>query len=428
MFKTTIGIVDTVRSMFRRILVLCVLVCSLGLSLSGCCVAELTYEPVTITFSYVVSGFYSETEYFEQVREEFNEIYPYITVELETENLGGAGGFNPGEADVFFASWFNLMGLQGQGAVMSLGPFIEDEESLDLSDFYAEALNAFQSEGQTWAIPAGIDVPVVFYNQDLFAQYGVAYPDTDWTWEDFQAAGLAIRDPGAEIFGYVPTLYPIDLLLFVYQHDGQIYDDAGGFIEPTFDHPLTVEAVEWYADLIHEYNIVPTPAQLRGQEYGTAVLQGRVGMWTGWLSSRGGEDWPVEWDMRWGVVPFPRDAQSATLIFVDGYAISSQTPHPDACWRWITFLSEHERPSFSVIPPRRSWAESDAFEDLVGSDVAAAGRASVESDMSLAPIDTSAMFAEPGMFSTFVRAVDQVVRGLATPEEALTRAQEQVER
>jgi len=41
-----------------------------------------------------------------------------------------------------------------------------------------------------WAIPAGVDMLVMFYNQDLFDQYDVPYPEVGWTWGDFLDTAL----------------------------------------------------------------------------------------------------------------------------------------------------------------------------------------------------------------------------------------------
>ena len=41
---------------------------------------------------------------------------------------------------------------------------------------------------------------------------------------------------------------------------------------------------------------------------------------------------------------------------VEGYAISSQTEHHDACWEWIAWLSEQV--PYRQMPARRSLAAS----------------------------------------------------------------------
>jgi ABC-type glycerol-3-phosphate transport system substrate-binding protein len=59
-------------------------------------------------------------------------------------------------------------------------------------------------------------------------------------------------------------------------------------------------------------------------------------------------------------------------LWVHGYAISSQTQHPEAAWQLIAFLSRQMVPR--QIPPRRSHAESKEYEQLVGSETADTAR------------------------------------------------------
>ena len=106
-------------------------------------------------------------------------------------------------------------------------------------------------------------------------------------------------------------------------------------------------------------------------------------MWTGMLSERGGGSWPAEWDIPWGVAPLPRDNRSATLTMVEAFYISSQTPHPDACWQWVSFLSQQI--PHRHAPARRSLAESAAYEQQVGDAVASVVRASMEGALILSP-------------------------------------------
>ncbi len=418
---------DNLHARVGRLGLTCTIVFLLVVPLSGCSGGPIpTPEPVTIVFAH--PGF--DAEYYEPLVQEFNEHYPHITVEIRPGRPFQQT--NP-EADVFVSSSFTLSELREQGNVLSLDPFIEQDASFDLSALYPGTVEALTSEGEVWAIPAVVDMLVMFYNQDLFDQYDVPYPEVGWTWGDFLDRALALRDPDASVFGYAPTDRILDSLPFIYQHGGRIFDDLQNPTRTTFDDPLTIEALEWYASLIHEYNVAPTEEQLYDEDLGGAgsvvigVYLNRVGMWTGWLSERGGgrqvsDTWPGEWKMRWGMVPLPRDAQSATLASIEGYFVSSQAQHLDACWQWISFLSEQT--PYHLMPARKPLAESAAYEQRVGSDVAAVAWASLESAM--VPSPRLAEFG--GAWGIFWRALDAIIGGRSTPYEAMTRAQQEAER
>lgn len=387
-----------------------------------------TPEAVTIVFAH--SG--SDAEYYQALAQTFHERYPHITVELRPRRSFPFQQTNP-DVDVFVSSSLTLSRLREQSDVFGLDPFIEQDASFDLSDFYPGTIAAFTSEGKVWGIPAGVDMLVMFYNQELFDQYDVPYPEIGWTWGDFLDRALALRHPETSVFGYAPTDRIFDAVSFIYQHGGRLLDDLQNPTRPTFDDPLTIEALEWYARLIHEYNVVPTQQQLYDENLGGAgsvvvgVYMNRIGMWTGWLSERGGgrgsETWPGEWKMRWGVAPMPRDAQSATPMSVEGYFVSSRAQHPDACWQWISFLSRQT--THRLMPARKSLIESATYQQQIGSDIAAVAQASMESAM--LPSPRLAEFAG-GVWEIFWRALDEIISGRSTPEEAMTRAQQEAER
>lgn len=400
-------------------------ICLLIVPLSSCSGGAIpTPEPLTIVFAHPGS----DADYYEPLVQEFNERYPHTTVELRPRRPSQQT--NP-DADVFVSSSFTLSELRERGDILSLDPFIEQDASFDLSDFYPGMVEALTREHKVWAIPAGANMLVMFYNRDLFDQYDVPYPEVGWTWDDFLNRALALRDPDASVFGYAPIDRFLDAVSFIYQHGGRMFDDLQNRTRPTFDDPLTIEALEWYARLIHEHNVVPTQEQLYDEDLGGAgsvvvsVYMNKVGMWIGWLSERGGgrrasDTWPGEWKMRWGMAPLPRDAQSATLTFVEGYFVSSQAQHPDACWQWIAFLSEQT--PYRLMPARKSLAESAAYEQQVGSDVAAVARAFMESAMVPSLVEFG------GVWGIFWRALDAITSGRSTPEEAMTRAQQEAER
>lgn len=394
---------------------------ALGLlvALTGCLGGTPPPEPVTISFAHADY----DTAYLQRLLEEFNERYPYITVELRPKRYDMLGGIGAGDADAFVTSQFALSWLSEQGNILDLTPFLEQDETFDQEDLYPGTLGLYMRGGRTWAIPAGVDLMVTYYNQDLLDQYGAPYPEIGWDWDDFLTTATLVRDPDAGTFGYVTGVESFDALTFIYQHGGRIFDDLENPTRTTFDDPLTIEALQWYADLYYRHDVAPTEEQVR-QSFtrGNArvgVWLGRVGMWSGMLSERGGQTWPTEWDMRWGVAPLPHDQQPMTLTLVEGYFISAQTDEPDACWQWISFLSK--RMPQRQAPVRKSLAESAEYEEQVGPEIAAVVRASMDNVLLLSP--DLANYEDA--LETFTQAFATVMDGTSTAEEAMTWAQQQ---
>ncbi|MGC9348379.1 MAG: extracellular solute-binding protein [Anaerolineae bacterium] len=394
-----------------------VLMASLGLGCSG---LVPTQEPVTISFVHPedVTGDY------QQWVTEFQEQYPHITVELVSASSLSYDQY--ATKDAFIATQFELNSFLQQAAILSLSPFTEQDEELDLADFYPSALDVFSNQGRQWALPFGIDMMMVYYNKDIFDRYGVGYPQVGWDWGDFLDRALDTTDPGADVYGYA-LYYQGEAAIFepvmmIYQNGGQIFDSLQSPTRVTLDNPQNVEAMEFYASLIHDHGVAPSQEEMQRMGRGypwRGIADGRFAMWATMFSDRGGARWPVEWEMSWGLVPMPRALSAASLATSEGLFISAETEHPDVAWTWIRFLSEKSHPL--LMPARRSLAESSEYERVAGEEVALAGQAALQ----------DAILVNPNLlgFETALEALAQALTkirsGEASPEVALSTAQEQ---
>jgi multiple sugar transport system substrate-binding protein len=407
-----------------RWLALACLIGLLGAFAAGCGPVAPAREPVTISFAFPEV----DAEHYAALAAGFAESHPQITVELLHKTGQELAALEPESADVLWVPQDAVPRMSAQDAILNLRSLIEQDEGFQLADFYEGALDALSREGETWAIPAGADVVVMYYNRDLFDEYGVPYPEAGWTWDDLLERAVALRDPDVAVFGYGPRIDLDDATYFVYQHGGRILDDLENPTRTTFDDPLTIEALDWYARMVHEYDAAPSLNQA-ATRFGSGswavhqgILQGKVGMWMGGLSERGGLVWPIQWQMAWGMVPLPNEAQSATQAIVEGYAISSSTAHHDACWAWIAWLSEQVH--YRLVPARRSVAESAAYEDAVGDEVAAVARASMEHAII---INSAALSQFERAFEAYDEALRDILQGHQTPMEAMSEAQREAQ-
>ncbi len=417
---------------FKRVGARVAFVIAIVMVLSGCGKLMSTPEPVTIRFTHPSA----EQAYYEVLAQQFEEENSYITMELlPRDERGMRSLIASGGVDVFVATQFDAPWLRSQDRVLNLKPFIEQfgsvsgEQAFNLDDFYPGTVGLFSSEGRIWAIPRAVDVMVMYYNKDLFDRYNVPYPQVGWTWNDFLDRALALRDPGAGVYAYAP-LYTgdyqfYDVVTYMYQHGGQIFDDLQAPTRTTFDDPLNVEALTWYVNLLYKHDVAPTLEEAEQfVDYPlSGIAQGQFAMWKGLFSERGGEDdaWLLAWDVHWGMAPLSRDQNAATLAMTDAYFVSAGTEHPDECWQWVAFLSE-QLPA-RQIPPRRSLAESDAYVAQVGDDVAAVARASLESAMLFSP----RVFEFEDEIEALGQGLYAAVNGDLPPQDALSMAQEQAE-
>jgi ABC-type glycerol-3-phosphate transport system substrate-binding protein len=165
------------------------------------------------------------------------------------------------DVDAFFVSPFALSFFLERELLLDLNPIVRQDDEFGLSDFYPATLELFTRDGQLWAIRAGVTVQVLYYNQDLFVQYSVPYPQPRWMWDDFLDTTKALRDPGSDAFGYGDVDQFFDPLIFIYLHGGSVVNDMQNPTRMTYDDPKTIQALEWYAALMHDDNIIPDRSQ-----------------------------------------------------------------------------------------------------------------------------------------------------------------------
>ena len=75
-----------------------------------------------------------------------------------------------------------------------------DQEAID--DYFADVdpnlrewtVTYGSPDGQTYFIPGGYNTMVMYCNTAVFEEAGVELPETDWTWDEFYEAGVAIKE------------------------------------------------------------------------------------------------------------------------------------------------------------------------------------------------------------------------------------------
>ena len=219
-----------------RRLIVCLLVVPL---LVSCAQPAETPEPVTIRHAIQSDG----TEYYQELRDQFQKAHPHITVELGPLGSRELASLDPREYDVLGPHML-FDELRNRGDLMSLDALIEGDQDAKLSDIYPGLLDLFTVQDKIWALPTGAQCQVMYFNADLFDSHGIPYPEVGWTLDDFLGAALAVRDAEARVWGYVSPQPAYDAMLFVYTQGGQLYDDAENPTRTTFDDSLAIEALE----------------------------------------------------------------------------------------------------------------------------------------------------------------------------------------
>ena len=333
---------------------------------------------------------------------------------------------SPGQADNAdcFADLRSVRDGATRAELLNLQPLLETDTAFDLGDFSPRFLDTFRYQGDLWGIPFQAQAQVMFYNQKLFDEVSMPYPQPGWTLDDFLATAVALTQGSGDKqqYGFLPLNGDAsDLTLFLALQGAYPWDEQE---QPRFDAPEVVAAVRWYTDLAMKYGVSPVfPNDLPGRDPAAQdtrfalVQEGKAATWTDFTGVDRRDVWPSDAEI--GMAPLPIGEVPITQFLPQGSFIAADTPYPEVCWAWIKFLSE--QPSVvQSLPGRRSVLESPAFAARVEADVLSTYRALTEyDDLPVAPS------SEAGDQLTYLyQAVADILNG-ARPEAALAKAQGQ---
>lgn len=327
-------------------------------------------------------------------------------------------------------------------AVLSLEPFFETDPTLNQADFFPVALEPFTYQGQLRGLPSEITISLIAFNKDLFDASGVPYPSFDWRMDDFLETAVSLTQGEGETkqYGFVPDVYePNDLLDFVTQLAGSdLIDDSTTPARLRFTDPAVIAAVRWVTEMTTEYAVKPVFLTSTGSSDGLAeyrerewlIGNGRAAMWSesghfaGGVAVVSGDaaQRPDNVDL----VPLPAaldGSRPGGHQATTGYFVSAAAEAPQACWQWITYLTE--QPNLGTgLPARRETAESAAYWQQVGSERAAAYLFTVENATRPSFFQSFAEYPWLSSGSVWLAAAyDQIIQENISVETALEQAQ-----
>jgi ABC-type glycerol-3-phosphate transport system substrate-binding protein len=346
----------------------------------------------TIEFS-LGTGLFNAPAY-RDLAKRFTEMNPDIVVEIKQPDMTSASLDIPDVAkDVDCFMWApSLQDPKNLEAILNLEPFLDVDKSFDKSDFYPATLDQFTEQGQLWALPAEVTPYIIEYNRDLFDAAKVAYPKAGWTLDDFLATAKALTqgDGDKKQYGYVGDYFEAnDLVLMLQALGAKLVDTTQDPPKIVFDDATMQAAMQWYADLHSKHDVKPlfvtdyvkllTDASTALVERETMIDDERAAMWSAYAGMPNLLNSEKRPKMNIGVAPLPIGAagsKGGNYVSSNGYYISADTPAKQACWKWIAYLTEAVDVK-QGLPARKSVAMSEAYQQKVGVERAAAYQASL---------------------------------------------------
>jgi multiple sugar transport system substrate-binding protein len=288
-------------------------------------------------------------------------------------------------------------------------------------------------DGELVALPVNVDVGLLYYRKDLLARYGFAGPPA--TWADLVAEARAVqkgeRSANPDFWGYVWQGAEYEGLVCNFL---EVAASAGGGIledgKIALDLPANSKALAFLTGLIHYEPISPpnTFTQMREEEVRQYFQSGRA------LFER---NWPYAWALqqaadspvagKTGIAPLPHFPGGESAATLGGWhiGISRYTDRPKQAGELVRYLT-----SFAVqkeMALRLGWnpGRRDVYKDpLVLAELPYLRQLRKILDHAIArPV----LPYYSQVSRILQRHLDAALAGWVSPEEALRRAQTEIE-
>lgn len=243
------------------------------------------------------------------------------------------------DLDLFFVKEADkTKAFYDKGQLADLSGYIK-AAGIDMSGYNGTDKN-FTYDGKTYGMPVRTDQYVLYYNKDIFDAAGVAYPDNDMTWAEFEETAKAITSGSGATKKYGAFIHSWQACVQNWGvQDGKhtIMSNDYSFFKPYYEMVLRMQE----AGSIMDFATISSS----GIHYSDPFTQGNVGMlpmgswFMGTIIQRikAGES-----SINWGVAVIPH-AEDVP----NGYTVGATTPicinnaskNKDAAWKFAEYLS-----------------------------------------------------------------------------------------
>ena len=306
-----------------------------------------------------------------------------------------------------------------------LEPFIQMDASFRRDDFLPGRLEAFAKNGHSYLIPENLQVPVLFYNKQLWQAAGLPPPGAVMQWQDLQAAARVLaQKQGTTIERYGLFDSEAGQLAFLAElHERNVQPFDHSPQDLTFAIPAYREALDQVKRDVDAGTIYVQTAET--PDYTSLITNQKIAIWPpNMLGST-----VLPFDV--GILPMPPVPVPfyGTSSSFRGYVMSSGTTKPEQAWRWLSFLSRQTiplptgaHPAEFEMPVRKSLLQTSTYLSSLPRDQQELLRAIIQQPLSSIPI---ALHSTDIYYALGV-AVDEVATLHKPVEQALATASERL--
>ncbi|QZA32801.1 ABC transporter substrate-binding protein [Hydrogenibacillus sp. N12] len=399
-------------------------------------------RPVELTFFYPVGVTGPLTEIMNGLVDEFNRTHPGIRVKpVFTGNYAdntakivtALKGGNP--PDVVISLSQDLAYLREIDAIQPFDDlFAKTDPALrfDPQDFFPAFMLNSQMEGKTWGIPFQRSTPVMYYNKTALKEAGLDPEKPPETWDELvDAAKKTMRRENGKVarWGVEIPISGVSTWLFeaLALEAGQgLYD--GDPTKVFVDTPAAKRAMQWLVDLSHREGVMPegvidwSAASTDFTAGKTVFLYHSTGSLSAILKQ-------ANFDV--GVAFLPKDKQYGVPTGGGNFYILKGIPetHKEAAWTFVQWMVSPEIAARWSIdtgyaPVRKAATETDRWKQYVAERP--------QAEVALKQLEYAhpefAPYQRPQVQKIVADAIQAVLTGAATVDDAFARAQQDADR
>jgi multiple sugar transport system substrate-binding protein len=323
--------------------------------------------------------------------------------------------------------------------VADLTPLVKADREFKLDDFFPNVVNIARRGDALYAIPNDFTPMVVYYNKRMFDKAGVPYPKPGWDFEEFRSTAKRLTVAGdrpgdaPKQYGFSFTNWPAAWVMWLWNNGANHLSEeprAGGFL----DSEESLEAVAFLRDLIVKDGVAPTlsrTASLGVDLFANGQSEMAIsGHWSmvGYANAPKGPDGKpvIGWD-ELGVVCLPHNTpKPQTVMYESGFAISAQSKHKEAAWKFIKYMTSREV---------QEQYQAGGIAVCGRRDVAEARAAKYPLEAQFIPIIPSARAPYGSRIEGYeyvedqmMKAMDAVLKSGRSPAEAFGKAADRIDR
>lgn len=323
----------------------------------------------------------------------------------------------------------NGIGFATKGMFLDLSDKIA-ADGIDANALWSHVIEQYTYNNEVFGLPDRGGCTIMYYNKDLFDDAGLAYPDENWTLDDYFSAVEKLTkdtdgDGVVDQWGTTSTHYQAIWGYMFQANGGNLIKDG----QVVVNSPENLELLTKYNDAYQNGYVVPYEELEQANSGGDAYFQqGKLGMNLTGMWCIGG--YSKEDGLNFDISTVPKGMQDAGWPMGSALAISknSSPEKQEAAWKFVKYMTSTEAQSMlgeniKDCPANLEVLGSDAFtsQQVNGKDLSLD---TIATSMSRVTID--GLFRGPYYQEVIDEARNQMkemLLGRLTPEECLATMQ-----